>query len=422
MITDSRDALPDRKGDFWKFWTGQAISSLGSSFTTFALPLLVFKLTGSAINLGLAYGAEMLPYLIFGLVIGALVDRVNRKHLMIITDLLRACVIALLPLLLLTRFASIWWVYVAAFLSSALSIGFDAAAFAAIPNLVQRDDLVKANGRIQASYSLMSMMGPLLAALLLIVSPLPTLLWYDAVSFLISAGTLKWIKTSFNASLSEVGKRTSLQNDIIEGLQYILTHPLLRWLILLLFFTNLVVSAIFVQFVLFAKQVLMVSDSQLGILYSFASIGVVFFSLGASWLSRRWSFSVIGLGAIRILGILTIVLAFTRLYLVSLPLWAGISGVVDLFNINASSLAQAIIPDDLLGRIASFVKVLSWSISPIGALLGGFMIERTKNAPLVYGWLGGLTVLISILFIWTPLGHLKLSDSMSQQKDENGLK
>src|SRR5438045_6638252 len=80
--------------DFWTFWTGQTISNLGSSITLFALPLLVYKLTGSALNLGIAEAATFLPYLLFGLVLGALVDRVNRKRMMILVDVGRGLVIA----------------------------------------------------------------------------------------------------------------------------------------------------------------------------------------------------------------------------------------------------------------------------------------------------------------------------------------
>src|SRR5579875_2128573 len=85
--------------DFWKFWLGQTISNLGSSFSQFALPLLVYKLTGSALNLGITTAAELLPYLFFGLVIGAWVDRVDRKRLMIWTDLARALLTAAIPAL-----------------------------------------------------------------------------------------------------------------------------------------------------------------------------------------------------------------------------------------------------------------------------------------------------------------------------------
>src|SRR5438046_10700017 len=86
-------------GDFWKFWTGQTISNLGSSFTGFALPLLVFKLTGSALNLAISTAVYFIPYLLFGLVIGAWVDRVDRKRLMIANDVARPAVIASIPVL-----------------------------------------------------------------------------------------------------------------------------------------------------------------------------------------------------------------------------------------------------------------------------------------------------------------------------------
>src|SRR5215210_5887433 len=99
--------------DFWKFWAGQTISNLGSSFTDFALPLLIFKLTGSALNLAIASATTFLPYLLFGLVIGAWVDRVDRKRLMIVTDLLRALLLASIPLLAALDLLSVWWIYAA---------------------------------------------------------------------------------------------------------------------------------------------------------------------------------------------------------------------------------------------------------------------------------------------------------------------
>jgi MFS family permease len=123
-------------GDFGRFWLGQTISNLGSSFTFFALPLLVFKLTGSPINLGITTAATFVPYLLFGLVIGAWVDRVDRKRLMIATDLARAAVIATIPLLAAADALSVGWVYAVAFASATLTIAFDAAEFAAIPSLV----------------------------------------------------------------------------------------------------------------------------------------------------------------------------------------------------------------------------------------------------------------------------------------------
>jgi MFS family permease len=95
--------------DFWLFWGGQTVSNLGTSVTQFALPLLTFQLTGSAFNLALTMTATFLPYLLFGLVIGAWVDRLNRKRLMISVDILQALVIGSIPLAATFGFLSVWW-------------------------------------------------------------------------------------------------------------------------------------------------------------------------------------------------------------------------------------------------------------------------------------------------------------------------
>src|SRR5881628_385950 len=94
--------------DFWKYWTGQTISNLGSSVTLFALPLLVHKLTGSAINLGISGAADFLPYLLFGLILGAWTDRVDRKRMMIFTDIARAMIVATIPLLAVLGSLPVW--------------------------------------------------------------------------------------------------------------------------------------------------------------------------------------------------------------------------------------------------------------------------------------------------------------------------
>ena len=162
-------ARPGLSPDFWKFWAGQTISQLGSSFTMFATPLLIFKLTYSSVNLGIGMAANFVPYLLFGLVIGAWVDRLDRKRMMIAVDLGRAAVIALIPLLSVLHLLDVWQIYLIGFASSTLTIFFEAGEFAAIPSLVGQEDLITANGRIQASYSGAQVAGPLLAGLMLAV-------------------------------------------------------------------------------------------------------------------------------------------------------------------------------------------------------------------------------------------------------------
>ncbi len=401
--TPRRTTGSNFNGNFWKYWIGQTISNLGSSVTLFALPLLVYKLTGSALDLGIAGAATFLPYLLFGLILGAWTDRVDRKRMMIGTDIARAVIVASIPLMAALGLLSVWWIYLVAFLHATLKICFDAGEFAAIPSLVNQDDLVTANGRIQASYSGASIVGPLLAGVLVIRVPLPVLMLIDGFSFLVSAFSLALIRISFNTG--EKRAPTSIRADVVEGLRYVLGHPVLRNISMMMALVNFVGTTTYTQLILFAKVRLEASDVQASLLYSAGSLGVVILALAAGQLRKRWSFSTVALGALMMEGALTVVFALMHWYWPALALWTLIGGLGILFNINTSSLRQAIVPNHLLGRVISIASVLAWSAIPLGSLLGGFAISWTKNVALVYGVIGVLYFLIPFTFSFTALGH-----------------
>ena len=393
-------------GDFWKFWTGQTISNLGSSFTFLVLPLLVFKLTGSAVNLAITTAAYFVPYLLFGLVIGALVDRVDRRRLMIGVDYGRAAVIASIPALAAVDALSVWWIYAVSFLTATLTIAFDAGEFAAVPSLVDRDDLVTANGRILASYQTAQFAGPILAGSLIGAGmPIEDVLLIDAASFVASAIALATVRRSFNAPDHAQRELASLRRDVVEGLRYVLSHPVLRNISIMMALFNFVGATTITQLVLFAKERLDASDRQVGFLFSAGSAGIVLLSLAAGPIRRKLSFSVAALGALMLYGILTFVFAWTEAFWVALPLWAAISGLGLFFNINTQSLRQAIVPSHMLGRVVSIAGVLAWSAIPLGTLLGGYVIEATGDVALVYAGIGVITFGIAFAFRFTALGH-----------------
>ncbi|HEY3059458.1 MAG TPA: MFS transporter [Chloroflexota bacterium] len=392
--------------DFWKFWFGQTISNLGTSFTQFALPLLVFKLTGSPLNLAITMAATYLPYLLFGLLIGAWVDRANRKRVMIGTDIARAAVIATIPLLASLDRLSVEWIYAVTFVSTTLSICFSSAEFAALPSLVRNDqpaEIVTANGRIQASYSAAAVLGPLLAGALIALISIPELLMVDAASFLVSAVSLGAIGTSFN--VVEGPTRTSIRQDVVDGLRYVLSHPVLRNISAMMALVNLVGAASNAQLVYFGKERLGATDSQIALLFAAESAGTVLLALAAGPLRRRYRFSTVALGALMASGALTVVIAVVPNYWFVLFVWAAISGLGTLFNINTGSLRQEIVPNHLLGRIVSIAMVLAWSASPIGAFVGGVVLEATHDVVMLYAVVGVLTVLIPLGFSFGPLGR-----------------
>jgi predicted MFS family arabinose efflux permease len=392
--------------DFWKFWAGQTISNLGSAFTQWAVPLLVFKLTHSAVSLGIATAATFLPYLLFGLVLGAWMDRIDRKKAMIGLDTLNAIVIFSVPVVATYGHLSVWWIYGVTFIQSTAFIAFAAGEFAAIPSLVATDDLVTANGRIQATYSAAQVAGPLLAGLLVSFVSIQWVVAFDAASFLVSAGSLALIRRSFNVPAEgEPKKATSIMADVKEGLRYVIRHPVLRNISLMMALINFVGATTFTQLVLFARDRLNVGPRGVGVLFAAGSAGVVVTGLLAGRLRKYFSFTALAMSSLMLMGAMEILFAGMRWFAAALPLWAAAQGLGILFNINTGALRQAIVPNHMLSRIMSIASVLAWSAIPAGALIGGWVVKATGNVALVYGVIGIINICIAAFFrFFTPLG------------------
>jgi predicted MFS family arabinose efflux permease len=323
---------------------------------------------------------------------------------MIVVDLLSAATVGSVALASGAGLLSLWWIYAVVFVSSTLSIFFMAAEFGAIPSLVDSTELVSANGRIQASFAAASVLGPLAAGALLVFAPVETILLLDAGTFVVSAIALSLIGRPFNAPVTK--RATSIRQDIAEGLRYVLSHPVLRNISLMMALINMVDATVFAQLVLFAKEALHASDSEVGVLFAAGGAGVVLLSLAAGPLRKRFSFGNVALGALMLSAVLIVALAYTTSLWVALVLWALSSGFGILFNINTASLRQAIVPNHMLGRIISIAMVLAWSANPVGALAGGLLIERTGDVRLVYAVIGILTFLIALVFrLASPLGR-----------------
>jgi MFS family permease len=393
--------------DFWLYFSGQSVSQLGSSFTIFAMPLLVYKLTHSATNLAITTVAEFLPYLLFGLVLGAVVDRVDRRRLMLRTDLGQALVIATLPVLSLLGVLEVWQIYAVTFVQSTLGILFSCGEFAAIPALVGEEELVTANARIMATNNVGPILGPTLAGALVAFVPVAQLLFFDAASFLVSAGCLALIRRSFNAGMKPVVRTGSLVRsllaDVREGLGYVWQHPALRSISVMMALINFVYATASTQLVLFAKRALHASNSEVGFLFACGALGIVVVSLMAGPIRRRLSFAVTALGGLVVSGLALTAMALVHSYPAALVLWGASSGFGLLLNINTGALRQAIVPPQLLGRVNSVAQVLAWSAIPLGAIAGAAAINATSVIP-VYATIGALSACIALAFAFSPVG------------------
>jgi MFS family permease len=404
---DVSAAAPSRLGrDFQLFFGGQLLSNLGGSVSLLLIPLIVYELTGSALNLGISSAVEFVPYLLFGLVIGAYVDRLRRRRVMIVSDVLRAAALGSVPVLDAAGALHVWWIYVVGFITSVLGIFFSNSESTAIPALVGRKDLVRANGRIMASYSAMGIGGPLIAGAMVSVFNPALALSIDAASFVVSALTLALIRTSFDAPAGGERPRRRVREDVAEGLRYVLGNPVLRSISAMMSLINLfATSIVYSQTVYLAKAHLGADNGQVGLLYAAGGAGVVVTGLLAGRLRRHLSFGQAALGGLMASGAAMIVLAAVGNFWVGMLFWAAVTGCGNMLDINTMSLRQAISPPEMLGRVMSIAQVLAWSAIPLGSLAGGAAISSTHRVAAVYAGCGIWQIAVAALFALGPLGH-----------------
>jgi len=294
------------------------------------------------------------------------------------------------------------------FLNVTLSIGFNAAGYAALASLVRPEGLVQANGFIQASSWLSLVVGPLLATLLLTRISLQGVLWVDAASFLVSAVSLALVRTSFNRTSPRSEARSAFGRDLVEGLRYVLSHPLLRALALIALLANLALGTIVAQLVLVA------SDAQVAVFATALGIGRVVASLLAGPLKRLLSYGMLLLGSLLLFGVLTIVLVLTRSYWAGVALWGCMFGMIGFFDTAFPAIVQAIAPNEVLGRVTIF-EILAVLSVPLSAVLGGWIIDRVGSVALVFG------ILVALAFLGSPLAHVELPATGTRGRCRDGL-
>lgn len=370
--------------NYWRLWTASASSNLADGIFWIAFPLLAVRLTDSpALIAGVAVVGR-LPWLVFVLFAGALADRQDRRRTMVSVSLLRVVISALLGLAIITGTDALWMLYLAAFVLGMGETLFDTAAQSMMPNVVAKDDLAKANGRLYAVELTMNQfigppVGGLLAGLAIALAFVGS-----ALAFVFAALALATLSGAFRPVRDET-RKTSIVADIREGLSYLFHHRLLRTLAIMVGIGNLASTAAFAVFVLYAVQPTGMGLDELGygLLLTTLAFGSLAGSLVVERIERR-------LGRSRLLLVSTVLLTITiAVPAVTTNAWIvgasfAISGFgIVLWNVVTVSLRQRIVPDALLGRLNASYRLLAWGSQPVGALLGG-LIGEALGLPAVF--------------------------------------
>lgn len=359
--------------NYRKLWVASAVSNLGDGVRLTALPLMAAEITRDPAQIAAIDLASTLPWFLFALLAGAFVDRVDRRHAMGIANIIRAILVGALALSVLADNATLVLLYVVAFLLGCAETVYDNANQAILPSLVHKDQLERANGRMYAAeFTTNQFAGPPLGAFLFVAAASAPF-FLDSASFLIAALLVLSFSGSFKAPRDADVPRTTMRADIAEGLRWLWNHKLLRTLAIMLGTWNALNTAAFSIFVLFALEILDVTEVGYGLLISSLVVGSVAGSLTGSAVSR-----LLGPGTTLLLSVvsgaaLVLVIALTSNPYVVGAMFAVEGFVTVVWNVITVSMRQTIIPDRLLGRVNSVYRLFGWGSMPIGAALGGFL-------------------------------------------------
>ena len=359
--------------DYMLLWSGQVISTLGSSAASIIYPLLILAITSSPSQAGMAAALRALPYLLFSLPVGALIDRWDRKRAMIVCDLLRALVVSTIPVALWLDALTLWHIYSVAFVEGSLFVFFNLAEVAALPRVVTTAELPRAAAQNEAAFGASQIAGPALGTLLFQTLGRAAPFVGDAVSYIVSTVSLLLIKTEFHASRPAAPR--TLRAEIAEGLRWLWHQPLIRSMALLTGGLNFVYAATPLMLIVLAKQ-MGASDVQIGLIFSIGGISGIAGSLIGGRIQRRFSFGQVIVAVIWIQALLfPLYLLVPRFWMLG-AVYALIYTLSPVYNVVQFSYRIALIPDALQGRVNSSFRLLAFGFNPLGAALCGLLLER----------------------------------------------
>ena len=382
------------------FW----VSNLGDGIVLAAGPLLVASTTRDPFLVGLAVTLQRLPWLLFGLVAGAVADRVDRRALIVGVQLVRAAIVSVLAVLVAVDAAPVGVVLAAMFLFGTAETFVDTTSSTLLPMVVDRDDLPIANARILAGMiTLNQLVGPPVGAALFAASPVAPFV-VQAGCELVSAG----LATRIALPAHGAAERSHLRREIAEGVRWLWHHAAVRTLALTIVTFNVTYGAAWSVLVLYAIERLDTGEVGFGLLTAAIAVGGILGTGIYGWLTAR-----VSLGNLMRAGLIIETLTHIALAVTTTP-WVAL-GIMFVFGAHAfvwgttsTSIRQRAVPTDLQGRVGSVYLIGMQGGLVVGSVLGGAIAGAWGvTAPFWFAFAGSG---ILVVLLWPQLTHIAHGD------------
>ena len=386
-------------------WT----SNLGDGLMVAAGPLLVASQTHNPLLVAAAAMSSQLPWLLFGLIAGALADRLDRRVVVMVVDSLRALVLAFLCLVIVTGRVDIWLVLVVMFVLGTAEVFADATTGTLAPMLVEKPDLGIANARIMAGLvTVNQMIGPAMGALLFAVG-MAVPFTIQAICVALGAVLVSRIGTPRGAVRENVD--THVRQDILEGVRWLIGHRPVRTLALVIVTFNITWAAPWSVLVLWALQRVGIDEAGFGLLTTAAALGGLLSTLSYGWLERRVPLALLMRLVLGCEVVFHLAMALTTSPWAAYPLMFFFGAYAFVWGTLSNAVRQRAVPTEFQGRVGSVYMICVMGGMLIGSFLGGLIAHWGGiSAPWWFAFIGsGLTLLL----VWRELGHIAHADEQA---------
>jgi MFS family permease len=412
-VTEQRRSLWHHP-DFLKLWTAETVSQVGTQVTQLALPLVaIVILEATPFEVALLGMVEFLPFILLSLPAGVWVDRLRRRPILVAGDLGRAALLASVPIAYLAGVLTIWQLYAVGFSVGCLTVFFDVAYQSYLPSIVERDDLVEGNSKLEISRSGAAFVGPPLAGILVEWLKAPVAIAVDAISYVGSAFFVLLIRRHepevVHPDVAAGGERPSMRQDVTEGLRYVLGHRYLRWIAASTGTSNLFSSISGAILLVYAVRELDLSAGVIGTVFAIGNVGFFVGAFVASRIAARIGVgpAIIVADLIGAIGGVLVPLASRGVAIPAIALAGVLIGFGSVvYNINQVSFRQAITPERMQGRMNATMRFIVWGTMPVGALIGGALGSTIGLLPTL--WIAAIGGFLPLLFLTlTPVRTIR---------------
>ena len=390
-----------RDGNFLTMWSGQALAQLGSQIAELAIPTLaVILLNASELEVGFLNASAVAAFLLVGLPAGAWVDRMRKRHVMIVADGVRALALAVLPLLWFLGSLEMWHMFVVAAIVGIANVFFDVSYQSLVPSLVPAHQIAEANGKLESTAQVAGIAGPAVGGWLVGVLTAPFAILATVGTYVL--GLIALLFTKDTEHLEPRLEKGSLASDIGEGLRWVFGNRYLKRIVATTAVSNFFSTLSFTLLPIFILRELGLSVANLGLIFSLAAVGGLLGAMSVKFvIAKLGEAPAIPISAIgfSLTALLLPVAAMVPSVAFALLIVQGFiaSFTVLVYNITQVTFRQRITPRHLLGRMNASIRFVVWGVMPISALLAGFLGDQFGVVFTM--WVGAVGQVVSALFV-----------------------